>query len=254
MFSARRFSLLRCRLLGTRFDLVEESDPSGRLVSSSSALSASSADRAKAQSRPVRAPFCSLDSSPARRRHITSDPVRPFAMLSTTTSRRVLASAHRQTPKMTSFASALTSTLFTSLHRQMHSSDEPRDPAYRVLTNERMNKHVLEAQYAVRGAIPLRAEELREQLEEKGKDAGLPFDTVVNCNIGNPQQLDQKPLTFLRQVSSLFALLARSGDDEGMPRRRVKWGRTGCCLSRGCIALYWLRGQGNGMTERMRTD
>ncbi|BGO95134.1 hypothetical protein NBRC10512_006418 [Rhodotorula toruloides] len=124
-------------------------------------------------------------------------------MLSTTTSRRVLASAHRQTPKMTSFASALTSTLFTSLHRQMHSSDEPRDPAYRVLTNERMNKHVLEAQYAVRGAIPLRAEELREQLEEKGKDAGLPFDTVVNCNIGNPQQLDQKPLTFLRQVSAL---------------------------------------------------
>ncbi|NXD32445.1 ALAM protein, partial [Spelaeornis formosus] len=76
-------------------------------------------------------------------------------------------------------------------------------PSYRVLTNERINKHVLEAQYAVRGAIPLRAEELREQLEENGADAGLPFDSVVSCNIGNPQQLDQKPLTFLRQIAAL---------------------------------------------------
>lgn len=89
------------------------------------------------------------------------------------------------------------SALFTSA--RYHT--KPRDPSYRVLTNERINKHVLEAQYAVRGAIPLRAEELREQLEENGADAGLPFDSVVSCNIGNPQQLDQKPLTFLRQVS-----------------------------------------------------
>ncbi|BGP57841.1 alanine transaminase [Rhodotorula sphaerocarpa] len=78
-----------------------------------------------------------------------------------------------------------------------------RDPSYRVLRKERMNKNVLEAQYAVRGAIPLRAEELRDQIEENGENHGLPFDKVVNCNIGNPQQLDQKPLTFLRQVSAL---------------------------------------------------
>ncbi|BGP51214.1 alanine transaminase [Rhodotorula kratochvilovae] len=94
-----------------------------------------------------------------------------------------------------------TSALFTSA--RYHTSREARDPSYRVLTNERINKNVLEAQYAVRGAIPLRAEELREELEEKGKAAGLPFDSVVSCNIGNPQQLDQKPLTFLRQISAL---------------------------------------------------
>ena len=92
------------------------------------------------------------------------------------------------------------SALFTSA--QYSTSREARDPAYRVLRNERMNKHVQEAQYAVRGAIPLRAEELRDHLDEHGENAGLPFETVVNCNIGNPQQLDQKPLTFLRQVSS----------------------------------------------------
>lgn len=92
------------------------------------------------------------------------------------------------------------SALFTSA--QYSTSREARDPAYRVLRNERMNKHVQEAQYAVRGAIPLRAEELRDHLDEHGENAGLPFETVVNCNIGNPQQLDQKPLTFLRQVSA----------------------------------------------------
>jgi aspartate/methionine/tyrosine aminotransferase len=32
----------------------------------------------------------------------------------------------------------------------------------------------------------------------------LPFDTVISANIGNPQQLDQKPITFFRQVASLM--------------------------------------------------
>lgn len=57
----------------------------------------------------------------------------------------------------------------------------------------------------------MRAEELREILEAKGKDAGLPFDTIVSCNIGNPQQLDQKPLTFLRQVRSTSQSLSSVG-------------------------------------------
>jgi alanine transaminase len=88
-----------------------------------------------------------------------------------------------------------------------HHHAPPRDPEFRVLTKQTLNKHVLEAQYAVRGAIPLRAEELREQIEE-GKGGDLPFDEVVSCNIGNPQQLDQKPLTFLRQVSTTTSFFA----------------------------------------------
>ncbi|KAF8752112.1 Aminotransferase class I and II [Rhizoctonia solani] len=37
-------------------------------------------------------------------------------------------------------------------------------------------------------------------------DSSLPFDRVVNSNIGNPQQkgLDQKPITFTRQVAALL--------------------------------------------------
>ncbi|KAI8065434.1 pyridoxal phosphate-dependent transferase [Gongronella butleri] len=68
------------------------------------------------------------------------------------------------------------------------------------MTEKSINKYVKAVEYAVRGRIAIRAEELRNEL-----DAGTakPFGTVVNCNIGNPQQLNQKPITFFRQVTSL---------------------------------------------------
>lgn len=53
----------------------------------------------------------------------------------------------------------------------------------------------------MRGVQARRAEELRTMLEEK--PSALPFDSVISCNIGNPQQLGQTPLTFYRQVSAL---------------------------------------------------
>lgn len=53
-------------------------------------------------------------------------------------------------------------------------------------------KTVLETEYAVRGPIVARAQEL----ERQGKD-------IIYCNIGNPQALKQKPLTFIRQVLSI---------------------------------------------------
>ncbi|KAK4048118.1 alanine transaminase [Microbotryomycetes sp. JL201] len=76
-----------------------------------------------------------------------------------------------------------------------------RDPSFRVLTNKTINQAVLSAEYAVRGQIPIRAEQLRDELEHGNAD--LPFDKIVNCNIGNPQQLDQKPLTYMRQMAAL---------------------------------------------------
>lgn len=68
----------------------------------------------------------------------------------------------------------------------------------RVLTVDTMNPYIRQVEYAVRGRLAIRAEEIRESLEQ-GKEK-FPFDTVVNCNIGNPQQLNQKPITFFRQV------------------------------------------------------
>lgn len=79
----------------------------------------------------------------------------------------------------------------------------------RSLNIDNINPHVKEAKYAVRGELATRAEKYRAKLA-KGHhpptppEDPLPFDTVVSANIGNPQQLDQKPITFFRQVLSLL--------------------------------------------------
>ncbi|KAI1088262.1 PLP-dependent transferase [Rostrohypoxylon terebratum] len=65
-----------------------------------------------------------------------------------------------------------------------------------------INPHVVEAKYAVRGELAVKSEEYRARLK-KG-DKSLPFDEVISANIGNPQQLDQKPITYFRQVLSLL--------------------------------------------------
>lgn len=73
-------------------------------------------------------------------------------------------------------------------------------PGQKVLTIESMNNYIKNVEYAVRGRIAIRAEEIRDELDAGQK---FPFKRVVNCNIGNPQQLNQKPITFFRQVASL---------------------------------------------------
>ena len=57
---------------------------------------------------------------------------------------------------------------------------------------EQLGKAVLDTQYAVRGPIVARAGELER--------AGQP---IIYCNIGNPQALEQKPLTYIRQTLAL---------------------------------------------------
>ncbi|KAF1993835.1 PLP-dependent transferase [Amniculicola lignicola CBS 123094] len=79
------------------------------------------------------------------------------------------------------------------------STSEPR----RALNFDNINPHVKAAQYAVRGELAVRSEEYRAKLA-KGEGKELPFDKIIAANIGNPQQLDQKPITFFRQVASLL--------------------------------------------------
>lgn len=72
------------------------------------------------------------------------------------------------------------------------------------LTVATMNERILKAEYAVRGPIVVKAVELDRTLRKGGAEAAaLPFDRVIFCNIGNPHQLAQAPLTFPRQVLSL---------------------------------------------------
>lgn len=56
----------------------------------------------------------------------------------------------------------------------------------------KLNEKLLQAEYAVRGPIVQRAQEL----EAQGKK-------IIYCNIGNPQALKQPPLTYMRQLLSL---------------------------------------------------
>ncbi len=62
-----------------------------------------------------------------------------------------------------------------------------------TLALKQINGRLLQAQYAVRGPIVQRAQEL----EAAGHK-------IIYCNIGNPQALKQKPLTYLRQILCLI--------------------------------------------------
>lgn len=64
--------------------------------------------------------------------------------------------------------------------------------ALKPLDYENINENVKKVQYAVRGELYLRASELHKE----GKK-------IIFTNVGNPQALGQKPLTFPRQVIAL---------------------------------------------------
>lgn len=74
-------------------------------------------------------------------------------------------------------------------------------PKVSPLTIDKLNVNVVNAKYAVRGRLAIRAEQLKTLIQET--PSKYPFKSVINANIGNPQQLDQKPITFYRQVLSL---------------------------------------------------
>ena len=61
-----------------------------------------------------------------------------------------------------------------------------------VVRLQDIGKDVRDTQYAVRGPIVIRAAELERQGHE-----------IIYCNIGNPQALGQKPLTWIRQTLAL---------------------------------------------------
>lgn len=73
----------------------------------------------------------------------------------------------------------------------------------RSLTINNINPNVIKARYAVRGELAIRAETYRAKLA-KGSGEEFPFNKIIAANIGNPQQLDQKPITFFRQVLSIL--------------------------------------------------
>lgn len=70
------------------------------------------------------------------------------------------------------------------------------------LTVDQLPASIREAQYAVRGAIVIRAGEIDAQI--KAGTGNFPFEELTFSNIGNPQAVGSKPLTFHRQVLSIL--------------------------------------------------
>ncbi|KAG9474850.1 hypothetical protein GDO78_003361 [Eleutherodactylus coqui] len=63
-----------------------------------------------------------------------------------------------------------------------------------------MNPQVRAVEYAVRGAIVLKAGEIERELQQGIKK---PFSEVIKANIGDAHAMGQQPITFLRQVVAL---------------------------------------------------
>ncbi|XP_019849331.1 PREDICTED: alanine aminotransferase 1-like [Amphimedon queenslandica] len=70
------------------------------------------------------------------------------------------------------------------------------------LTIQNLNPCIREMEYAVRGAVPLEALRIANELKQGVK---YPFKEVVFANIGDCQGTGQKPLTFVRQLIACTA-------------------------------------------------
>merc|ERR1719197_330403 len=106
------------------------------------------------------------------------------------------------------------------------------------VTVENINASLRNMEYAVRGALVLRAEQLDAALKAK---KSLPFDEIIYCNIGNPQQLKQKPLTFVRQVLSVVeypAILDIKGVKEALPADVVERAELICRETAPSVGAY----------------
>ena len=63
-----------------------------------------------------------------------------------------------------------------------------------------VNPCVREVKYAVRGIVPMMADAIKEDIQNG--TASYPFSEVAYCNITNPQEFGQRPITFIREVLS----------------------------------------------------
>lgn len=87
------------------------------------------------------------------------------------------------------------------------------------LTLDTINPNLLTADYAVRGALSRLADVVSKELSSDTHK--YPFDSIVRANLGNPQGLAQKPISFVRQVQALThfpALLDEISKSEDLQR------------------------------------
>ncbi|XP_074558594.1 alanine aminotransferase 2-like isoform X4 [Curcuma longa] len=72
------------------------------------------------------------------------------------------------------------------------------DSAAPAVTIESINPKVLGCDYAIRGEIASHAQRLQHELQNK--PGSHPFNEILYFNVGSPQSLGQKAITFFREV------------------------------------------------------
>jgi aspartate/methionine/tyrosine aminotransferase len=90
-------------------------------------------------------------------------------------------------------------------------SSTATDEPIKRLTEQSMCQNLRQMEYAVRGMVVIKADEINQQLKES--PGSFPFDHIVYTNIGNPHSVGQKPLTWPRQVMALVDLPMEGGID-----------------------------------------
>lgn len=78
-----------------------------------------------------------------------------------------------------------------------------------------MHPGLRDMEYAVRGSVVIKADQISQQLNDEDSDhhPTFDFDKILYTNIGNPQSVGQSPLTWPRQVLALVDLPDAVGVD-----------------------------------------
>lgn len=100
-------------------------------------------------------------------------------------------------------------------------TESPKPTRKAPLSIDNINTRVINSEYAVRGEIVQIAQKIARDLEEG--QGSYPFEKVVWCNIGNPQILGQKPITYFRQVLALCECPQVGGWVAAAQRRAGGW-------------------------------
>mmetsp|Transcript_5542 Transcript_5542/g.8141 ORF Transcript_5542/g.8141 Transcript_5542/m.8141 type:complete len:544 (-) Transcript_5542:315-1946(-) len=112
---------------------------------------------------------------------------------------------------------------FVHAAQKQSNNHAPTRTAFKRLAEETISPALKNMEYAVRGKVVILADKITDELQAQKTEAeeessskkktSYPFDHIVYTNIGNPQSVGQKALTWPRQVLALVELPARVGVD-----------------------------------------
>mmetsp|Transcript_18606 Transcript_18606/g.27306 ORF Transcript_18606/g.27306 Transcript_18606/m.27306 type:complete len:521 (-) Transcript_18606:298-1860(-) len=85
--------------------------------------------------------------------------------------------------------------------------------ATKRLTVDTINQNLFKMEYAVRGKVVIKADQISTDLKDEEKAKKYPFEKILYTNIGNPHSVGQKSLTWSRQVLALTNLPESGGVD-----------------------------------------